>query len=171
MRSGQVEDAQRGLSPLHAFLLSKYLRGNLQPGVWALNHTPPITTDGIPAARPLSFHLPFNLRSSPVMALLTAVFWEKQPIPMHTPSCIFLYLGYTPIRKASSFDTKWCARDWIYEQTVAGPYTQTELWSQPAAAYAGNQPLSTTNSSGSLPAMPGLHRARLLSLVTIQEAK
>lgn len=66
---------------------SKHLKGNFQPGRWALNHTPPITADEIHAAWPLPFYLPFNLISSPIVELLTDIFWEKQP-----PSCIFLDL-------------------------------------------------------------------------------
>ena len=74
MRSGQVEEALHELSPLRAFLFSKYLRGNFQPGVWALNHMSPITTDEMHAAWPLHFYLPFNLASFPIMELLTVVF-------------------------------------------------------------------------------------------------
>lgn len=73
-RSGQVEQAQCEPSPLHAFLFSKYCRRNFQPGVWALNRMPPITTDEIHAAWPLHFSVPFNLTSSPIMELLTVVF-------------------------------------------------------------------------------------------------
>lgn len=74
MRSGWGEEAQHELSLLRAFLFSKYLRGNFQPGVWALNHMRLITTDEIHAAWPLLFYLPFNLASFPIMELLTVVF-------------------------------------------------------------------------------------------------